>query len=256
MKTKAVLILLAILASTLACQFLMPTGSSTLISDCDSIVSAVAHLRPVDIPEHLLSTGEKQGNEFDVNRYFSALPHLSMHAGYALDYVYQNDDLGGYPILFARPDDLAPYTSIADVPQSFQSSEFRDYLNVVDVERGYFEYVVMDIMANQFYLSWHANYNDTQIVCSREEVDSIVAQVNSGDFGNPVGPVAQFRARLMRNIEPTVTLAGDVAKVQVITFSKWGGFYRLTYTISREFPHTIVDIQENNLVPYDCGVTF
>ena len=37
---------------------------------------------------------------------------------------------------------------------------------IEDVEQGYFEYVVMDIMANQFYLFWHANYNDTEIVCN------------------------------------------------------------------------------------------
>jgi len=60
----------------------------------------------------------------------------------------------------------------------------------------------------------------------------------------------------MRNIEPVVNLTDDSANVQVITFTKWGGFYRLTYSISRSFPHTIIDIKEENLVPYDCGVMF
>jgi hypothetical protein len=60
----------------------------------------------------------------------------------------------------------------------------------------------------------------------------------------------------MRNIEPVVNLTVDSANVQVITFTKWGGFYRLTYSISRSFPHKIIDVKEENLVPYDCGVMF
>jgi hypothetical protein len=51
-------------------------------------------------------------------------------------------------------------------------------------------------------------------------------------------------------------LTADVAEVQVITFTKWGGFYRLTYTIRRAFPHTLSDVKQEDLVPYDCDVMF
>ena len=60
----------------------------------------------------------------------------------------------------------------------------------------------------------------------------------------------------MRNIESLVNLTDDSATVQVVIFTKWGGFYRLTYEISRSFPHTILDVKEENLVPYDCGIMF
>jgi hypothetical protein len=59
----------------------------------------------------------------------------------------------------------------------------------------------------------------------------------------------------MTNIEPTVTLTHDSAIVEVVIFTKWGGFFRRTYTISRSFPHTI-DMKEENLVPYECGIMF
>jgi hypothetical protein len=114
----------------------------------------------------------------------------------------------------------------------------------------------MDIMANQFYLFWHANYNDTEIVCNRGDVNDIISAVSSGDFGYKLDLLQQTRARAMRNIEPVVNLTVDSANVQVITFTKWGGFYRLTYSISRSFPHKIIDVKEENLVPYDCGVMF
>lgn len=201
-------------------------------------------------------TGKKQGNEFDVSQYFNVLTHISMREGYALDYVYQKDDLGGYPILYARPLDQAPYTSITD-PAENTWPDYQEYLHVEDTEQGYFELVVMDIMANQFYLFWHANYNDSHIVCNRQQIYDIVAQLSSGDLGYAVMDSAQrSETRILKNIVPVVRLTGDSAVVEVVTFTKWGGFYRYTYTISRGFPHTIVDIKQENLVPYDCGIMF
>jgi hypothetical protein len=67
---------------------------------------------------------------------------------------------------------------------------------------------------------------------------------------------SQAKARTLRDIEPVVRLTGDVAIVEVITFSNWGGFYRYTYTIQRGFPHTIVDLKQENILPYDCGIMF
>jgi hypothetical protein len=256
MRKQRIFLLLGGFVFSLACQFLLPTRAGTVISDCRDIVSAVGSIQPGEVPQHLFDTGTKQGGEFDANQYFDILPHISMREGYVLDYVYQNDSLGGYPLLYARPTDQIPYSSIADIPENTQLPDFHEYLEVEDVQQGYFEYVVMDIMARQFYLFWHANYNDTQIVCDRNEVNDIVAQVSSGDFGYAMDLVEQTKARTMRNIEPVVRLTGDVARVELITFTKWGGFYRETYTISRGFPHTIIDIEQENVVPYDCGVMF
>jgi hypothetical protein len=256
MKKQTIFLLLVTFVISLACQFLLPSRTGTVISNCAEIVTAVGNLQPGEVPQQLFDTGIKRGDEFDANQYFDVLSHISMQEGYALDYVYQNDGLGGLPLLYARPTDLAPYTSIADVPRTMQVSDFREYLEIEDVEEGYFEYVVLDIMARQFYLFWHANYNDTEIVCNRDEVNDIVAGVSSGDFGYAMNLAEQAKARAMRNIEPSVRLTGDVAIVEVITFTKWGGFYRFTYTISRGLPHTVIDVKQENIVPYDCGVMF
>lgn len=256
MRNPKVFLLLVVFGLSLACQFLFPAREGTVISDCAEIVTAFGNIQPGDIPQHLLDTGTKQGDEFDVNQYFTVLTHMSMREDYALDYVYQSDSLGGYPLLFARPKDQASYASIEDIPENTQLPDFHEYLQIEDTEHGYFEYVVMDILASQFYLYWHANYNDTQIVCNRQDVNDIISRVNAGDFGNQLNLAQQAQARVMKNIEPVVNLTGDVANAQVTTFTKWGGFYRWIYTISRSFPHTIIDVKGENLVPYDCGVMF
>jgi hypothetical protein len=145
---------------------------------------------------------------------------------------------------------------MSDIPADTKLSDYVEHLNVEDIEQGYFEMVALRIMAGQFYLDWHANYNDTDIVCNGGDVRDIISSVNEGDFGMKFDLSQQAQARTMKDVEPRVTLNGDTAVVQVVTFTKWGGFYRRTFTISRAFPHTIIDVKDENLVPYDCGVMF
>jgi hypothetical protein len=78
MKKPTMLFLLTIFASSLACQFLIPSRTGTVISDCAKIVSAMGNLQSGDIPEHLFNTGIKQGDEFDVNEYLNVLTLISM----------------------------------------------------------------------------------------------------------------------------------------------------------------------------------
>jgi len=237
---KRIVALLMVFAVSLACQAFTPPieREGTVISDCAAKVRAVIEIQPTKIPQALLETGIKQGDEFNANDYFKVLTHISMQEGYSLDYVYQ-----------------PPYASMEDVPENTELGNYRDRLEIEDMEQGYFEYAVMDMLARQFYLNWHANYNDAEIVCDREAADAIIEGINSGDFGYKLDAKQKAQARAMTNIEPAVTLTGDSAIVEVVTFTKWGGFFRQTYTISRSFPHTF-EVKEENLVEYDCGIMF
>ena len=256
MKKQTIFLLLMVFVFLLACQFLESARDGAVISSCADVVAAVRSIQPGAAPQHLLETGIKNGDEFDANEYFTVLDHVSMREGYVLDYVYISESLGGSPLLYARPEKQVPYASMADIPANIQLPDFREYIEVEDVEQGYIEYVVLNTMANQFYLDWHALYNDTEIVCNSDDVNDIVADISDGSFGIPLDLAGQVKARAMKNIDPVVQLAGDNATVEVITFTKWGGFYRQTYTIDRSFPHTILDVKDENIILYDCGIVF
>ncbi|MFZ5855866.1 MAG: hypothetical protein ACOYZ6_03470 [Chloroflexota bacterium] len=257
MKNRIIVLAALIFLVSLACQLFVPTTAreGTVISDCAEIVSAVTAIQPTDIPDQLMETGIKQGDEFDVNDYFTVLKHISMQDGYVLDYVYSVDFLGSLPYLYARPVDQAPYASLLDIPEGAELGNYRDQLKVEDVAQGYFEYAVMDIMARQFYLVWHANYNDTEIVCNAQAAAAIVDRINSQDFGMKMDLQQQAQIRAMKNVEPAIIMTEDKAILEIVVFSKWGGFFRRTYTIDRSFPHA-VEVKDENLVPYDCGVMF
>ena len=60
------------------------------------------------------------------------------------------------------------------------------------------------------------------------------------------------------NIEPTISFddKSDQVSVSMLMFTKWGGFYRRTYTFKEGFPHKILNKQDQFLIEYDCGVKF
>ncbi len=232
-------------------------GKGEVITGCSETLDGMsALLEGYDVPEYFRSENPvKKGGEFDVMQYFTVLHHLSMKPGYVLDYVYSYEFLGGYPMLYVRPENQAPYATAADMDAAWADTSYLDYVQLDDTAESWFQFVVLANKANQFYLDWHANYNDTRLVCDRAAVKSIVSSLDGG-FGYRISLPSRIRAALLMNLAPSVTVNTDTVEVSIVTFTLWGGFYRVKYTLSRTAPHTIIDVQETNLVPYQCGVMF
>ena len=245
-----------------ACTTLFPTPEATPSPDWQAKLDDLAGLlQDLSIPDHLQEEGARRtGEEFDVNEYFTVLTHLSPEPGYVLDYVYYYDFMGGEPIIYARQEQDEPYATVAEYSEALGESAFgearHNYLEHIEIDgsaEGFFEYVVLMIQGGQFYLAWHANYNDITLVCDPEAVERVIEAAN--DFGIP--PTSgQVREALRLDLEPQVEFEEDTVRVRVVTFSKWGGFYENTFTISRDFPHRLLDYEGEELVPYDCGVMF
>ena len=252
MKTQSFLILSLILLSLPACNKEAPTDYGC--SDTFTALSPLYQDMGI-IPEHFrVENPVENGTEFDPNRFIEVLTHLSMEPGYVLDYVYTFDGMGGYPTLFARPLDSPPYLSWADVPED--AEEYLDHVMVDDTPAGYLQYTLFSQNAEQFYLYWHAGYNDRGVVCTSGDVKVILEDISDGEFGLPIPIAERLKALAIKQVEPVVTIGTETVTVEVLTFTMWGGFYRDTYTLQRSFPHTILEHEEKNIVPYDCGIMF
>ena len=244
---------ITIIACLTSCN--LPGGvenDSPLQDTVDAMAVIQAGLRT---PQHLLvENAQRDGSEFDPNLYFTVLTHLSMSPGYVLDYVYDYNGMGGRPVLYARPEGEALYATYED----FAASALEDdaYLKAVVVDgtpESYFELVALSIMGSQFYLDWHANYNDTRIVCDTAALESLLDEI--GSPGSEMRAADQARARSI-DLEPVIEIGEAAVQVQIVTFTKWGGFFRETYSLERPFPYTIMDVQVEELVAYDCGIMF
>jgi len=227
----------------------------TTITACSRIVAGMAATRPELPPDLILGREPPTEEALDVGRYFEVLTHLSMQEGYTLRWVYRDDKLGGFPVLYALPAGQEPFASLAEVPAGVELPSPFEHLRADGTERSFFELVVFRIMAGQFFLVWHAAYNDAQIVCDADAAQAIVESVNAGGFGRALDAAQRAQVRAMTAIEPRVRLTATSAIVEMVVFSKWGGFSRHTYTVRRSSPHRI-EVQMETLVRYDCGILF
>lgn len=213
------------------------------------------------IPDYFMTADAcKTGGEFDVNWYFSIFNRLAMEPGYTLDYVYRYTGMGGHPVLYARLTNQPPYqtfTAYTNIAGAITNLNMRDrYLDHVRTDgsaEGFFQLVVLRSMGDQFYLFWHALYNDEQILCTRDALEALLKQ--SDGFGRNLPENVQQAARKL-DPGPVVDCKGPSATVRILIFTRWGGFIRKTFAINRTFPHRILKEETEELARYNCGVCF
>jgi len=243
----------------LACALFKPTSTPLPdATEAQRTVDAMVELRQdLSFPEHFKGDNPaRTGDEFDVSQYFTVLQHLSMEPGYVLDYVYQLDPLGGLPVLYARKADEPAYRTVAEYTEANERGAAGPYLDHIQVDgtpEGFFQFVVLRIMGSQFYLYWHAAYNDTQIICTPEALEALLSRPTM--FGQEL-PANVKRAARKLNVAPVVEMGTDTVTVRVVIFTNWGGFIRRSYTISRQSPHQILTEEEETLVEYKSNVVF
>ena len=199
----------------------------------------------------------------DVTKYFDLLRHISPPEGYVLDYVYFMFG-GGRPSLYLRKTRAAPFKTFTEYEAALggikKVSETEDCmptrLRLDGSAESFFEQFAFDILAGQFYLSWHANYNDSMIITTAVDLENLIKKRDKDDFGQPFTAEQKAAARKI-DLTPRVVFRDDkTAEVSIVIFSKWGGFRRVTRSIARTYPHFFKNIKVEKLVAYDCGVMF
>ncbi len=263
-------ILLLTLIISSACQFReTPTEktSDAALSWQEDIEQIRKLYGSQSIPQYLLNEDAVlQGDEFDVRATMEILDHLSMAAGYQLAYVYKYDPMGSYPMLYAHLEDTPPFTSLKEYrstrPECFQSGEkpphcsYRQLVETDGSEIGYLQFVLLNEMGRQFYLDWHANYNDTTLIATENALDQILTQLLNSDFGYPIDDQQKEEIKNLVHPAPEVVIGTDFVTLRVVTFTKWGGFFEVHYELNKDFPHTIQEIESRNLFDYNCGILF
>jgi len=232
-------------------------GNATGLAAPQATVDAMAGLQPTDMPQHLAQdNAERSPDDFDVNRYFTVLRHLAMEENHALDYVYDYQGIGGRPVLYARKAGAQPYLTMAQRQAAEPEAGAEAYLSYVRTDgsaEGFFELMVLRIMGPQFYLYWHAAYNDDRLLCDASARDNLLAGTLLAGVELP-DEVAAAARRL--DVTPQVEFSDSTVTVRVTTFSQWSGFERVTCAFGRAFPHTPRETRSEVLVAYDCGIRF
>jgi hypothetical protein len=223
-------------------------------AEVDSL-KAITRSQP--IPNFLTDPELPQtGAVFDPNQLLLPLDHLSLASGYTLDFVYRYDGIGGKPYLYGRPLSDPPFTDYSEYTEANPSEfSYLDHIWSDGTEEGYFQWILLSLMGDQFYLYWHAGYHDEEIIASQARLEAIVQEMSETGFGIPFNKTQQRQA-LKIDPAPEVEIGEEAVTVRVVSFSKWGGFTEWIFTLSRATPHRVLDLETNNLMEYDCGVMF
>jgi hypothetical protein len=220
-----------------------------------TVVQRIMKLHSVEIPRHLMQMYPvRTGMEFDPNVYFTVLTHLAMKPGYIIDYVYCKSHLGSHQCIYARRIDEKPASHFEHRDWEEKNSGY-SFLVADGSSDGYFQLAVFRRLAGQFYLYWHANYNDIRIVTTPEEMEVIISEVNLNNFGRVFTNKQVTDMRLI-DPQPTVEVSDSQASVTYCVFTKWGGLARLKDSYLRPPPHRLVDSDVLDEVKHDCDINF
>jgi hypothetical protein len=216
--------------------------------------------------------------------YFVVLKHLSIIPGYSLDVVFDQEISDGLslgpkiPYFYARAANQRSYLTYDEfikavgepsyTPIDYIYQNFLDlqaayyYLNSIRTDNtsdGFFQFIILGILAGQLNNGLHDLYNDTIVMCNQSDIDLAASEVRKFnerykiDLSLP-DQVMQDARKL--SLEPVVELGKDTATVRIVTFTKWGGFIETKYELTRTFPHKLLGEWHQNLIPYDCGVIY
>jgi hypothetical protein len=221
-----------------------------------TVAASFQMLNPTKVPKHLRQRNPtRRINDFDPNTYFTVLSHLSMKPGYILDYVYDHNSLGGHPCLYARTFDEKSLGSSDEHHLWKKRNNLLSFLVADDSLDSFFQLAVFRQLGGQFYLDWHANYNDHTILTTPAEVETLIANVNVNGFGAEFTEDQIERIRATE-IQPTIELFANQANVTYCIFTKWGGLFRVQDSYSRLSPHILLSHIILSKVCYDCCVSF
>ncbi len=232
-----------------------------------------------------ISPSEKPGMKelrdcMNSQKLLAVLPRLSMQSGYCLDFVVEEGGLGSFPVLYSRKTDAEPLGSLkslinaspakeaelvrkrmyalrnAEVLASYGGLYCEEKLLTDGSEEGFFQLAVFWLMGDEFLLRWHALYHDQRIICGRTGLDEAFAEVDSGPaFFQKMKPGARQEAYAL-DLKPTVRMDVKSVTVQVVVFTKWGGFQRRSFFFQRTAPHRLLAGSMKGLVHYNCGICF
>lgn len=241
----------------------------TIGAECRTVIDGLYTLKKdFVLPDHFLSENPfRQNTDFNPNQYFKGLTHLKITPGYVLDYVYFTDELGGLPLVYARKSNDAPIKSYDELLESFgeEVSGERsygellhkyDYLWQIQIDKtpeSYFEFVTLAFLGDQFYLWWHALYNDAKVLCDSSDISYVEEDMALFSLEFP----QDIKDRIEQiDFSPIVLMNETTVTVRFVTFTKWGGFFENVYVMDKENPLQLQDVQFNPLIPYDCGINF
>lgn len=157
------------------------------------------------------SLQRKLGNPDILSPIMAALPHLKLRGPGTLDCLVRGDHFAGVGSFWITDGDKIRPLEV-ELDGSAESA---------------LERVLLQFASKQFFLGWHANYNEAWILTDFSQFDSLV-RLPALEETLP----ERIRALAMKiDFTPRVSVSKGKALVSYVIFAPFGGFYRVFYEV-------------------------
>lgn len=245
----------------LASLFLVPgvfAEEALDLAGIAKLAQAAQEMHGKPMPKALVTRGgtlDKGG--YDPNQFLALFPKLSIASGQVLDFVYDYQEGGGHPVLYARPAGQEPFSSLAEFKKQYPRRYFIGdkirfdpaYLGSIIADGtpdSFLQLALMVLTGEQFYIHWHAAYYLFLPIMDQATFDRIIG----------VYPRDEQKKGREIDFKPRVIVEQTRVRVEYHVFNHWVGLKRISWTVSREFPHRLLALDEKVLLPYKSPVQF
>ncbi len=200
-------------------------------------------------------------SSFSITTYLSYFDNIEVEEGYKIGVYYFDNFLDGNPYLYANLEnkELNEKVDKESLYELLNSEKFRakNHIKPKNTEIGFLQYLFFSEMGEQFALKWHANYNEKYIICSREELDEIIIELQTDnkevtdnekiDSGYSVDSIGLNRLEKI-NPEIVIESKNDFYIITWIENRTHSGIYRCVYQVQQKVPYRIDKINEEKLI--------
>lgn len=174
---------------------------------------------------------------YDPNAVLQLFPRLRLATGQVLDFVYDFQELGGHPIVYARGQNSPAFAGIIPYKQAYPRSYFLGgsirfdpaYLAAVQTDgtpAGFMQLALHVLIGEQFFIHWHAAYSLCHPILTAEHLEDVMQVLTPDERKSAVGI----------DVTPTVTFASGTVSCQYVVFNDWQGLKRITWTVRTQSP--------------------
>ncbi|MDO8538994.1 MAG: hypothetical protein Q7S40_01025 [Opitutaceae bacterium] len=209
---------------------------------------------------------------FDANRFFGVFDRLAVAPGHTLDYVYNFSGNAGRPLLYTRRTGARPLATRAEHEQHASRVRSRPaFLDQVQLAAGdpvaALHLAWFALEAPKFYLHWHAQYFDDELVVLPGQLKALLARIPASasdplEARRVIAEPARAALRAL-DLQPRVAFGPDDAsgEVTALAFGQWQGFHwrRTRFRRERSWLRRDALIIEHSVkvvAPYHCGIIF
>lgn len=213
---------------------------------------------------------------FKLEEYLKLYDKLKIISGWKPDYYYIYDGMGGAPLIFVmkEKDNLDslilnfkhPWYDKNIPVCSFlylynDSIKITEHLKLDETCESYFQLIMFYEIGCNFYLFWHANYGAQDIICSKNEMEKLLKFHLEGPDNNETENSGNVFFKIKDNLDfidfiPKIKFEKDSVKMKVIIFAGGKGLYERNYSISRKFPHRIIETGTTILVKDNTKIIY